>query len=215
MGCRAHNASITDFGGVGDGKTSNTKAFQAAIDQLGKVAADGGALLLVPPGKWLTGSFNLTSHFTLFLHKDAVLLASQDENDYPLIEPLPSYGRGRDGKGEYAFKGRYSSLIFGTNLTDVIIIGQNGTINGQGASWWQKFKQEELKYTRPYLIEILHSDHVQISDLTLLDSPSWHVHPVYCSNVIIKGLTIIAPTDPVSPNTDGINPGLFNCEVLA
>jgi len=42
----------------------------------------------------------------------------QDENDWPVIDPLPSYGRGRDTQG-----GRFSSLIFGTNLTDVIITG--------------------------------------------------------------------------------------------
>lgn len=73
---RKHSAVVTDFGAVGDGKTSNTKAFKAAIEHLAKVASDGGAELIVPPGKWVTGSFNLTSHFTLFLHKDAVILGS-------------------------------------------------------------------------------------------------------------------------------------------
>lgn len=77
ISCRAHSASLTDFGGVGDGQTSNTKAFQAAVDSLSQYASDGGAQLYVPAGKWLTGSFYLTSHFTLFLDKDAVLLASQ------------------------------------------------------------------------------------------------------------------------------------------
>lgn len=77
MNCRAHSASLTEFGGVGDGKTSNTKAFQTAISKLSQYATDGGAQLFVPAGKWLTGSFSLTSHFTLYLHKDAVLLASQ------------------------------------------------------------------------------------------------------------------------------------------
>lgn len=77
INCRKHSASIKDFGGVGDGKTLNTKAFQKAVNQLSKYASDGGAQLVIPAGHWLTGSFNLTSHFTLFLHKDAVLLASQ------------------------------------------------------------------------------------------------------------------------------------------
>ena len=75
--CRKHSAFLTDFGGVGDGKTLNTKAFQAAIANLSQYANDGGAELIVPAGKWLTGSFNLTSHFTLFLHEDATILASQ------------------------------------------------------------------------------------------------------------------------------------------
>lgn len=75
-GCRAHTANIKDFGGVGDGVTSNTKAFKSAIDQLSKFSNDRGALLYVPAGKWLTGPFNVTSHFTLFLDHDAELLAT-------------------------------------------------------------------------------------------------------------------------------------------
>ncbi|KAK3037228.1 hypothetical protein RJ639_030121, partial [Escallonia herrerae] len=199
INCRKHSALLTDFGGKGDGKTSNTAAFRAAIAHLSKYAAHGGAQLIVPPGKWLTGSFNLTSHFTLYVHQEAVILASQDESEYPIIEPLPSYGRGRDAPG-----GRFISLISGTNLTDVVITGGNGTIDGQGASWWKKFRDNELKSTRPYLIEILYSNQLQISNLTLVNSPSWHVHPVYSRDVIIQGLTVLAPTD--SPNTDGINP---------
>ncbi|KAL4357732.1 hypothetical protein HN51_029027 [Arachis hypogaea] len=199
INCRKHSAVLTDFGGVGDGKTSNTKAFQYAISNLSHYASDGGAQLVVPPGKWLTGSFNLTSYFTLFLQKGALILASQDESEWPPLPVLPSYGRGRD-----APDGRFSSLIFGTNLTDVVITGANGTIDGQGSYWWAKFKQNQTKLTRPYLIEIMYSDQIQISNLTLLNSPSWFVHPIYSSNIIIQGLTIVAPVD--SPNTDGINP---------
>lgn len=77
INCRKHSAVITEFGAVGDGKTSNTKAFKEAITKLAPKAADGGVQLIVPPGKWLTGSFNLTSHFTLFIQKDATILASQ------------------------------------------------------------------------------------------------------------------------------------------
>ena len=74
--CRKHSAVLTDFGGVGDGKKLNTKAFKDAIDHLSKLSSDGGAKLVVPPGKWLTGSFNLTSRFTLFLDKEATILAT-------------------------------------------------------------------------------------------------------------------------------------------
>ncbi|RYR48256.1 hypothetical protein Ahy_A07g034267 isoform D [Arachis hypogaea] len=34
VNCRAHSASLADYGGVGDGKTSNTKAFENAIRNL-------------------------------------------------------------------------------------------------------------------------------------------------------------------------------------
>ncbi|XP_042373985.1 probable polygalacturonase isoform X1 [Zingiber officinale] len=198
-GCRAHVASLTDFGGVGDGVTSNTAAFAAAVSSLSQVACQGGAMLVVPAGRWLTGPFNLTSHFTLFLHRDAIILANQDICAWPIIDPLPSYGRGRDLPG-----GRYSNLITGYNLTDVVITGDNGTINGQGQTWWDKFQSKELNFTRGYLIEIMYSSQILISNITLIDSPSWNLHPVYSSDVVVSAVTILAPV--YSPNTDGINP---------
>ncbi|CAA6669822.1 unnamed protein product [Spirodela intermedia] len=147
--CRAMTVALPDFGGVGDGVTSNTRAFQSAVAHLAQAApcSSGGGQF-----------FNLTSCFTLYLHRDAVILGSQ----------------GRDAPG-----GRYSSLILGSNLTDVAITGDNGTIDGQGAAWWSKFRSHNLRYTRGYLIELLFSDQILISNLTLVNSPSWNVHPVY------------------------------------
>ncbi|KAJ6402320.1 hypothetical protein OIU84_014417 [Salix udensis] len=129
-----------------------------------------------------------------------VLLASQDEDEWPVLTPLPSYGGAREN---VVFE-RSGSLIFASNVTDVIITGENGTVDGQGAVWWEKFKEKKLKKERPYLIEIMYSDQVQISNITLINSPQWHVHPIYSSNVLIQGVTILAPVHV--PNTDGINP---------
>jgi hypothetical protein len=75
--CRAQSVSIAEFGGVGDGTTVNTEAFRKAIDHLSGFSETGGGQLYIPPGRWLTGSFNLTDHFTLYLHKEAVILGSQ------------------------------------------------------------------------------------------------------------------------------------------
>lgn len=43
----------------------------------------------------------------------------QDENYWPLLPPLPSYGYGRERRGP-----RYGSLIHGQNLKDVVITGK-------------------------------------------------------------------------------------------
>ncbi|KAJ8486694.1 hypothetical protein OPV22_019179 [Ensete ventricosum] len=199
MKSREKTMSITDFGGVGDGETLNTAAFKNAISHIAQQNAPGGTLLYIPAGVWLTGAFNLTSHMTLFLAKDAVVTATQDTSNWPLVDPLPSYGRGRELPG-----GRYMSLIHGNGLRDVIITGENGTIDGQGDVWWNMWRQRTLRFTRPNLLELMHSTDVIISNVVFQDSPFWNIHPVYCSNVVVKNVTVLAPHD--SPNTDGVDP---------
>ncbi|KAI0504471.1 hypothetical protein KFK09_015423 [Dendrobium nobile] len=196
---RPHSVSITEFGAVGDGVTLNTKAFQNAIFYLNSFSDKGGAQLFVPAGTWLTGSFSLISHLTLSLDKDAIIIGSMDPYDWPIIEPLPSYGRGRELAGE-----RHQSLIYGYNLTDVVITGGNGTIDGQGSIWWNWFNYNTLNHTRPHLVELMYSTGLVISNLTFKNSPFWTIHPVYCNYVFIQNITILAPLD--SPNTDGIDP---------
>lgn len=196
---RFDNISITDFGGVGDGKTVNTKAFTEAIYRIQHLKRKGGTVLYIPPGVYLTERFNLTSHMTLYLAKGAVIKATQQIWNWPLANPLPSYGRGREHPG-----GRYMSFILGDQVHDVVITGENGTIEGQGGVWWDMWRQRTLQYTRPHLIEFMHSRHVIISNVVLQNSPFWNVHPVYCSNVVVRYATILAPPD--SPNTDGIDP---------
>ncbi|KAF8413305.1 hypothetical protein HHK36_001283 [Tetracentron sinense] len=199
MRYRNDKISITDFGGVGDGITLNTKAFEEAIYRIQRLRRRGGTLLYIPPGVYLTGSFNLTSRMTLYLARGAVIRATQDTLTWPLIAPLPSYGRGRELPG-----GRYMSFIHGDGLHDVIITGENGTIDGQGDVWWNMWRQRSLQFTRPNLIEFMNSRNIIISNTIFLNSPFWNIHPVYCSNVVIRYVTILAPVD--SPNTDGIDP---------
>ncbi|KAL5791879.1 hypothetical protein ACOSP7_000473 [Xanthoceras sorbifolium] len=196
---RSHSVSILEFGAVGDGKTLNTVAFQNAIFYVKSFADKGGAQLYVPTGKWLTGSFNLTSHLTLFLERDAIILGSQDYSHWEVVEPLPSYGPGIEPAG-----GRYRSLINGHNLIDVVITGDNGTIDGQGSVWWEQFKSHTLNHSRPHLVELIGSNNVTISNLTFLNSPAWNIHPVYCSDVQIHNITAHAP--PESPYICGVVP---------
>ncbi|KAJ0989326.1 hypothetical protein J5N97_007682 [Dioscorea zingiberensis] len=196
---RAETISITEFGAVGDGRTLNTWPFRKAIYRIEHLRRRGGTTLYVPPGVWLTGSFNLTSHMTLFLARGSVIKATRDAWNWPLMDPLPSYGRGREFPG-----GRYKSLIHGNGIRDVIITGENGTIDGQGDVWWNMWRQRSLRFTRPHLLEFMHSRNIIISNVVFRNSPFWNIHPVYCSNVVIKSVTILAPHD--SPNTDGIDP---------
>ncbi|XP_073155878.1 probable polygalacturonase isoform X2 [Henckelia pumila] len=196
---RPHSVSVSEFGAIGDGKTLNTVAFQNAIFYLKSFADKGGAQLYVPAGKWLIGCINLTSHLTLFLEKGATILGSQDYSNWALVEPLPSYGQGLDVPGT-----RYRSLITGYNLTDVVITGNNGIIDGQGSIWWQLLNTRSLNHSRPHLVEFIGTDTVVVSNLTFLNAPAWNIHPAYCSNFLVQNITVYAPPD--SPYTSGIVP---------
>ncbi|XP_008786949.2 probable polygalacturonase [Phoenix dactylifera] len=196
--------NLTDFGGVGDGVTLNTMAFERAVEAISKFSERGGGQLNVQRGVWLTAPFNLTSHMTLFLAEGAVILGIEDEKYWPLMPPLPSYGYGREKKGP-----RYGSLIHGQYLKDVVITGHNGTIDGQGEMWWSKFREKLLKHTRGPLVQIMWSRDIVISNITLRNPPFWTLHPYDCKNVTISNVTILAPVHN-APNTDGIDPD--SCE---
>ncbi|KAG8389526.1 hypothetical protein BUALT_Bualt02G0238500 [Buddleja alternifolia] len=196
---RPHSVSVTEFGAVGDGKTLNTVAFQNAIFYLKSFVDKGGAQLYVPAGRWLTACITLTSHLTLFLEKDAIILGSQDFSHWEVVDPLPSYGRGLEVPGR-----RYRSLISGQNLTDVVITGNSGTIDGQGSVWWEQMNNHSLNYSRPHLVEFVWSDNLVISNLTFLNAPAWNIRPAYCSKLLVQNITVYAPPD--SPYTCGIVP---------
>ncbi|WJX52407.1 hypothetical protein P8452_38523 [Trifolium repens] len=83
------------------------------------------------------------------------------------LKPQASYGRGRDASDE-----RFSSLLFGTNPTVVVIIGYNGPIDGHGSYPWNNLHKDELKLIRSYLIELMSFNHIQLSILTLINLPS-------------------------------------------
>jgi polygalacturonase len=50
---------ITNFGAIGDGLTDNATAIQQAIDACSE---QGGGLVYIPAGTFMTGPFNLKSN---------------------------------------------------------------------------------------------------------------------------------------------------------
>jgi len=178
------------FGARGDGLSLDTQALQAAIDACGE---SGGGTVFVPAGRYLTGTLVLRNNITLHIDAGAVLLGSPRLEDYPVTP----------NRWEGVEQLTYSPLIAGNELTNIGICGR-GTIDGQGTSWWQAYKEKSLAYPRPRLIGFADCRNVLIEGVSLLNSPAWTVNPVRCENVKINGLTIINPPD--SPNTDGINP---------
>lgn len=181
---------ILNYGATGDGATNDTAAVQRAIDAC---AAAGGGTVHLPAGSYLTGSIFMKSNITLHLDAGAVLLASEQMADYPLV----------DHRWEGVGQKSHASLIGGDNLENVAIAGR-GTIDGRGAVWWKMVRERSLAHPRPRLISFTRSSNVLIEGCTLTNSPSWTIHPFDCENVTVDKVTIVNP--PNSPNTDGINP---------
>lgn len=124
-----YQVSISDFGGMGDGITKNTEAFDKAMQSLSE---KGGGTLLVPSGVWYTGPIVFRSNIRLYLDKGALILFSADFDDYPLVETV---FEGLDTR-------RCQSPISGRNLENIAITG-DGAINGSG-HFWRPLKKQKV-----------------------------------------------------------------------
>jgi polygalacturonase len=186
--------NVRECGAVGDGVALDTPAIQACIDAC---HAAGGGTVIVPAGRYLTGAISLRSNITLQLEAGAVLLGSERPDDYPVIR----------SRWEGSEQLTYAPLIGGMGLVNVAITGR-GTVDGQGAVWWQRKRDNTLEYPRPRLISFANCTNPLIEGITVTNSQSWTIHPVACENVMIDKVTVINPSD--SPNTDGINPDSCN-----
>lgn len=182
--------NVREHGALGDGRTLETPALQAAIEACARC---GGGTVYFPAGVYRTGSLFLRSHITLYLDAGATLLGSENPQDYPIIV----------SRWEGAEQLSHAPLIAGEHLHTIALVGR-GTIDGQGGVWWQRHWEQTLTYPRPRLIAFSHCTNILIEGLTLLNSPSWTIHPAHCENIAIDKVTILNPPD--SPNTDGIDP---------
>lgn len=178
--------NVRDYGARGDGIVLDTRALQDAINA-------GAGTVVVPPGKYLIGAIFMRDEVTLHLEPGVTLLGSESAADYPII----------DARWEGLTQPTHAPLISGTGLKNIAVTGR-GTIDGQGASWWQRHLEKSLAYPRPRLISFSECSNVLVEGVTLTNSPAWTINPVRCENVAVDKVTIINPAD--SPNTDGINP---------
>ncbi len=179
--------NILEFGIIGDGVTDNTVAIQSVFDSL----RETGGEVRIPAGKYVTGSLRLYSNTTLYLEAGAVLLASDDEEKYPIIteEMVPGFVRGT-----------MQGILFALDAENITVRGE-GMIDGRGYMWWKKKLKDTL---RPRSIQFINVERVTIEGIRIINSPCWTVHPIHCNNVTVHNISIVNPYD--SPNTDGINP---------
>jgi len=182
---------ITDFGAVGDGKTLNTKAIQSAID---KCESDGGGVLIVPEGAFLTGSVFFRQGVNLHVEKGGVLKGTVDPDDYPQV----------DTRWDGEEKVWTAALLNFFDMSNVNLTGE-GVIDGSGDEWMERYPRDsrELSIGRPRLIAIQTCKNVRVSGLSLKNQACWGLFILYSKDVLVENLTIRAAHNIIS--SDGID----------
>lgn len=165
--------NVCDFGAKGDGKNNDTDAFVSAIE-----ACTENGTVYVPAGIYIIGAINLKSDMTLLVDKDAVILGSDNADDYPVMT--------------YRFEGLeqpcYSGLISADNAKNITIMGE-GTINANGAAL-RRNELSENKGKPGRAICLRNCQNIYMKDITVRQSPAWCVHMVYCRDISLNNVKI-------------------------
>lgn len=187
---------------------------QHAIDECS--LAGGGTVKVMPGHYALNGPLNMKSNVNLHLTEGAYLQFSGRADDF-----LPVVHTRWEGTELYG----HSPMVYAYHCTNIAITGK-GTIDAQGGKEFAPWSQIEAtdrdrlremgdKLTplhqrvfgkgtvlRPSFLQFIGCSRILLEGITLKDSPFWTIHPVYCDNVIVRGVTI----DSHFPNNDGCDP---------
>ncbi len=211
--------TLTDFGAVKD--ADSTDAIAKAITAC---HAAGGGRVVVPAGVWLTGPVRLLGNVNLHLADGATLRFDPNSKKYlpvvltrfegiecmnysPLIYAFDQENVAITGKGTldgsatpetwWSWNSKGSS---GTSKQTAARkrLDQQGTdgvpvaerIHGEGS------------FLRPNFIQPYRCRNVLIEGVSIIRSPMWEVHPVLCTNVTVRDVTISSH----GSNNDGCDP---------
>lgn len=226
LSLHAQHHDVLTHGIRGD-NPSNTRLINSLIDSLYAV---GGGTIVFPPGDYLTGAIHLRSNIHLVIEGGAVLRFSQDFDDYPFVatrwagvecmgfSPLiyangasnvMISGMGTIDGNAYAWWQRHEEIMadpdkveprsrWERQLAELNRHADPGDLLEFFGKYWSS------QFLRPPVIQFYNCTNVLIRDVTIVNSPFWTVHPVYCDGVTIDNITIDNPEG--THNTDGINP---------
>lgn len=190
---------ITDYGIEDDGNVY-TEKLQSLIDN---VYENGGGVIVVPCGKYITGALFFRSGVDLCIEKDGILMGSDNISDYPVCTTRI--------EGETC---KYFPALINADGVDGFTIFGDGTIDGNGRRSWEAFwlrrkwnpectnKDEQ----RPRLIYVSNSTNVTLFGLRLQNSHFWTNHFYKCRYVRVIDCDVFSPAKPIgAPSTDAID----------
>lgn len=191
---------ITNYGVQNDSTILQTERIQAVID---KAAQEGGGVICIPKGTFLSGSLFFRPRTHLYLEKGATLKGSDDISHFDVIDTR------LEGQNL-----TYFAALVNVIGVDGFTLSGEGKINGNGLRFWKSFwlrrqvnpQCTNLEELRPRLVYIADSKDVQLSGVRLENSPFWTTHLYRCENVKLLNLSIFAPHSPVkAPSSDAID----------
>ena len=226
----AERVDMQKAGANPSGEKLNTELINKTIEKLN---ANGGGTLFFPAGKYLTGAVKLKSNITIELEAGATLLFSDNFDDYlpfvemrhegimmksfsPLISATDAENITIKGEGKLDGQGKKWWDEFRKVIIDLKANGVRDFNKYQ--PMWEKANDLKALYAevdkdyvssfqrrffRPPFIQPMRCKNVKIEGITIVNSPFWTINPEFCENVTVDGITI---NNPLSPNTDGINP---------
>jgi polygalacturonase len=166
--------NISNYGAVADGITVNTKAIQKAIDECTKT---GGTVLINGGGVYITGTIYLKDNVHLKIKLGTTLKGSGNIFDYTTDthKQMYKYERSLD-----------RCLIFAKNAENIVVSG-NGKVDGNVSSFPNK---DDEQHNRPMLFRFLECKNIKMKNLYISHMSSWASAWLYCSNIVVDGVTV-------------------------
>ena len=171
--------NLSDYKPINNGRELNTEVFRKALSD---IAARGGGVLYVPPGKYLTGNICLEDNTYLYISAGAELIASPNYDDFSCAQ------------SEVVAENSHHGFIFAKNRNNVGVIG-HGIINGNAPAYNSE-KADELGYIKPKekrvrtcIFENCHN--VLVEGITIIDSAMWTLHFVSCEYGRIANVNVL------------------------
>lgn len=183
--------NILDYGAKKDSSFLSSEAINQAITDC---SANGGGRVVIPAGKYKSGTILMKDHVELYFEPGSYLCASVDPKDI-CRQPRPEYRSEKEQGGWYA-------LIYAEKANDIAISGY-GIIDGRGAQ--HKSRPECLwgdQDGRPRNILFISCSNVNISGITMINAGIWNQHYLNCEDVYVNNVKVINHSNS---NNDGIN----------
>ena len=218
---------ITDFGAQPD--TPDEPCHEAINRAILTCSLNGGGTVIVPKGTFHTGPITLKSNVNFHVEEGAVLKFSTDQSLYfPAVitrwEGLDCYNARpliyAYGETNIAITGKGTIDGQGSNETwwpmcgaprygwkEGMVAQRNGgrerlLMYGETSTPVYKRIMKPEDGMRPQLINLYSCNTVLIEDVTLLNSPFWVIHPLFCESLIVRGVHVFNR----GPNGDGCDP---------